>query len=74
MSVLAPYAVGVVTAPLVARFLKPLFRGIVKASVGATLEAKKAAAEVREEYQDIAAEAALQKVAANKAANAARLR
>jgi len=72
MAILAPYVVGVVTAPLVARVLKPLFRGVVKASVGITLEAKKAAAEVREEFQDIAAEATVAKVAADKAANAAR--
>jgi Protein of unknown function (DUF5132) len=68
MAVLAPYVVGVVTAPLVARVFKPLFRGIVKASVGITLEAKKAAAEVREEFQDLAAEATVEKVAAEKAA------
>lgn len=72
MAILAPYMVGVVTAPLVARVLKPLFRGVVKASVGITLEAKKAAAEVREEFQDIAAEATVAKVAADNAANAAR--
>lgn len=71
MAILAPYMVGVVTAPLVARVLKPLLRGVVKASVGITLEAKKAAAEVREEFQDIAAEATVAKVAADKAANAA---
>lgn len=73
MAVLAPYVVGVVTAPLVARVLKPLFRGVVKASVGATLEAKKAAAEIREEYQSAATEATLQKVAANRPANAPKL-
>jgi hypothetical protein len=72
MPVLAPYVIGVVTAPLVANVVKPLFRGVVKATVGVTLEAKKAAAEAREEFQSIAAEAILEKAVANKPANAAK--
>lgn len=63
MPVLAPYVIGVVTAPLVVKVLKPLFRGLVKTSVEVTLEAKRAASEVREEFQDIAAEATFEKAA-----------
>jgi uncharacterized protein DUF5132 len=71
MPVLAPYVIGVVTAPLVVKVFKPLFRGLVKTSVGVTLEAKRAASEMREEFQDIAAEAAFEKAATDKVANAA---
>lgn len=56
MPVLAPYVIGIVTAPLVVKAIKPLCRGVVKVTVGVALEAKKAAAEAREEFQDIAAE------------------
>lgn len=73
MPVLAPYVIGVVTALLVVKAIKPLCRSIVKATVGVTLGAKKAAAEVCEEFQGIAAEATLEKVAANKPANAAKV-
>ncbi|MGH3801150.1 MAG: DUF5132 domain-containing protein [Pseudonocardiaceae bacterium] len=68
MAVLAPYVIGVVTAPLVARVFRPLFRGVVKTTVGVALEAKRAAAEVREEFQDIAAEATVERAAADEAA------
>lgn len=51
-----PYALGVVTAPLVLRIFKPIVRGTVKASVGLTMEAKRAAAEARQEYRELAAE------------------
>jgi hypothetical protein len=64
--VLAPYLIGVVTAPLAARVLKPLLRGIVKSTVSLGLELKKAAAEVGEEFQDIAAEVSVDKVAMTK--------
>lgn len=63
MAVVAPYLIGVVTAPLVARVFKPLFRGMIKTTMGVALEAKKAAAEMREEFQDIAAEATVEKAA-----------
>jgi Protein of unknown function (DUF5132) len=55
--VVAPYLVGVVTAPLVVRIITPIVRGTVKATVGIALEAKKAAAEAGAELQGIAAEA-----------------
>lgn len=64
---LAPYLIGVVTAPLVARVLKPALRGVVKTSVGVALEVRRAAAEASEEIQDIAAEVNVEKVVADKA-------
>lgn len=66
MPVMAPYLIGVVTAPLVAKIVKPLVRGAVKASVGLALEVKKAAAEAGEEIQGLAAE-----VSSDKATEAA---
>lgn len=74
MPVLAPYVIGVVTAPLVAKVIKPLCWSIVKATVGVALEAKKAAAEVREEFQGIAAEVTLEKVASSQPVNADKIR
>jgi hypothetical protein len=63
MAVVAPYLIGVVTAPLVVKIIKPLVRGTVKASVGLALEVKKAAAEAGEEFQGIAAEVTSDKAA-----------
>lgn len=63
MAVIAPYLIGVVTAPLVVKIIKPLVRGTVKASVGLALEVKKAAAEAGEEFQGIAAEVSSEKAA-----------
>jgi hypothetical protein len=54
---LTPYVLGVATAPLVVRVFKPIVRGTVRASVGLTMEAKRAAAEARQEYRELAAEA-----------------
>ena len=68
MAVVAPYLIGVVTAPLVARVFKPFFRGAIKTTMGVALEAKRAAAEVREEFQDIAAEATIEQQAAEQQA------
>jgi len=67
LAMLAPYLIGVVTAPLVARVLKPALRGVVKTSVGVALEVRRAAAEASEEIQDIAAEVNVEKVVADKA-------
>jgi hypothetical protein len=61
MPVLLPYLVGVVTAPLAARVIKPVVRGVVKTTVAAALEVKRAAAEAGEEFQDIAAEVSVEK-------------
>ena len=63
MPVLAPYLIGVVTAPLVVKIVKPIVRGTVKATVGLALEVKRAAAEAGEEFQDIAAEVSSDKAA-----------
>jgi len=70
---LAPYLIGVVTAPLVARVLKPALRGVVKTSVGVALEVRRAAAEASEEIQDIAAEVNVEKVVADKADRTGRI-
>lgn len=72
MPVLLPYLIGVVTAPLAAKVIKPLFRGVVKTTVGVAMEVKRVAAEAGEEIQDIAAEVSVEKVAADKAAKTAR--
>ncbi|MGH3566773.1 MAG: DUF5132 domain-containing protein [Pseudonocardia sp.] len=61
-AVVTPYLVGVVTAPLVVRIIRPIVRGTVKASVGLALEARRAAAEAGAEVQGIAAEASAAKV------------
>lgn len=58
------YLVGLVTAPLVGVVLKPLLRGTVRTTVGVALQAKKAAAEVAEDLQDLVAEANAEFVAA----------
>jgi Protein of unknown function (DUF5132) len=52
-----PYLIGVVTAPLLAKFIEPMLRGAVKASVGLALEMREAAVEAAVEFQDIVAEA-----------------
>jgi Protein of unknown function (DUF5132) len=54
--VVTPYLLGVVTAPLVVQIFKPIVRGVTRATVGLSLEAKKAAAEVGQGYQELAAE------------------
>ena len=64
----SPYLIGLVTAPLVGAIIKPLLRGTVKTTVGIGLQVKKLAAEVREEFQDITAEASVEIVAAETAA------
>lgn len=61
MPVMAPYLIGLVTAPLVAKIVKPILRGTVKASVGLALEVKKAAAEAGEEFHGLKAEVAADK-------------
>lgn len=55
-----PYLVGVVTAPLVVAVVKPVVRGTVRATMDISMQAKKVAAEAREDYQAIAAEARTQ--------------
>ncbi|MFF8594395.1 DUF5132 domain-containing protein [Streptomyces sp. NPDC015220] len=67
--VVPPFLVGLVAAPLVKRVAKPLVRGIVKTSVGLTLEIKRAAIEAGDEIQDLTAQ-----VAAEKMVNSSRTR
>ncbi len=52
-----PYWAGIVTAPLVAMIIKPLVRGTVKGAVALGLKTKKLAAQAREEFHDLPAEA-----------------
>lgn len=55
---LAPYLIGLVTAPLAKMVIKPIVRGTVKTTIGIALQMKKLAAEAAEDLQDLAAEAA----------------
>ena len=64
-----PFFVGLIAAPLVKRVAKPLVRGIIKTSVGLTLEVRRAAIEAGDEIQDLTRE-----VAAGKLASSARMR
>jgi hypothetical protein len=62
--VVPPFLIGLIVAPLAKRLLKPVFRGVVKASVGVVMEVKKAAQEAGENIHDLAAEVAAEVVAA----------
>lgn len=64
----SPFFIGLIVAPLGKRLLKPLMRGVVKASVGIAMEVKKAAHETGENIHDLAAEVAADVVAAQIAA------
>jgi Protein of unknown function (DUF5132) len=66
---LKPFLVGVVASPLVVTVMKSLLRGVIKSTVVLTLEAKKAAAEVGEEFQDVAAEVSADMAAKNRMAS-----
>jgi hypothetical protein len=57
MALFLPYLAGVVTAPLVAKVVKPLARGTVKTAIGIGLQTKKIVAETAEGFQGLAAEA-----------------
>lgn len=69
--VLIPYLIGLVTAPLIAKVVKPLLRGTVKTTVGIALQVKKLAAETVEDVQDLAAEASAEMISAQRSADAA---
>lgn len=60
--IVVPYLVGVVTAPLVAAVVKPIVRGTVRATMDIKMQAKKVAAEAREDYAVLAAEARTQAI------------
>ncbi|MER5846152.1 DUF5132 domain-containing protein [Streptomyces sp. NPDC002012] len=66
--VVPPFLFGLIAAPLARRLLKPLMRGVVKASVGLAVEVKKATLEAGENIHDLAAEVAAEMVAAQIAA------
>lgn len=59
------FLVGLVAAPLVKRVVKPLVRGIIKTSVGLTLEVRRAAIEAGEEIQGLTAQVAAEKLASS---------
>ncbi|MER5198912.1 DUF5132 domain-containing protein [Streptomyces sp. NPDC002755] len=61
----APFAVGVMTAPLAKRVAKPLVRGVIRTSVGLALEVKRAVIEAGEEIQGLTAQAAAEKLASS---------
>jgi len=58
-----PYVTGLITAPLLVGVVRPLVRGTVKTAVTIGLQTKKLAAEAREEFQDITAEASAEMAA-----------
>jgi hypothetical protein len=62
--VVPPFLIGLIVAPLAKRLLKPVFRGVVKTSVGIVMEVKKAAQEAGENIHDLAAEVAADMVVA----------
>ncbi len=62
--VVPPFLIGLVVAPLARRIVKPLMRGVIKASVGLAMEMKKAAHEAGEELHDLAAEVTAEMISA----------
>ncbi|MFB7508713.1 DUF5132 domain-containing protein [Streptomyces broussonetiae] len=61
----APFVVGVITAPLAKRVAKPLVRGVIKTSVGLTFEVKRAVIEAGEEIQSLTVQAAAEELASS---------
>jgi hypothetical protein len=61
----APFLIGFVAAPLAAKVVKPVARGVIKAGIGLAFEVRSIAAQVGEEFQDIAAEAAAEAISEN---------
>lgn len=64
---LAPYLIGVVTAPLVVKIVKPVLRTVMKASVGAAIDMRNTVAEIGEEIQKDATEVLVKKSTGRKA-------
>lgn len=56
---MAPYLLGLITAPLAKMIVKPLVRGTIKTTIGVAIQMKKIAAEAAEDLQDLAAEASM---------------
>ena len=52
------FLVGVVAAPVLGAITRPLARGVIKGGIALKRQVEKMAAEVKEEMQDLAAEAA----------------
>lgn len=63
--VVVPFAVGLVTAPLMKRVAAPLIRGVIKTSVSVAMEVKRAAQQAGEELHDLAAEVSAEMFAAD---------
>lgn len=59
-----PFVLGLVAVPLAKRVVKPLVRGVVKASIELAMDVRRTAHAVGEEFQDLAAEAAAEVAAA----------
>lgn len=58
------YLIGLVSAPLVAKFAQPIARSAVKATIELGLQARKLAAEAAEDLQDFVAETKAEMAAA----------
>ena len=56
-SVIPPFIVGLIAAPLLKKVARPVLRGAVKGSISLVAEVKRAAHEAGEGLQDLAAEA-----------------
>jgi hypothetical protein len=57
MAIVLPYLIGVVTAPLVGKVVKPIARGTIKTTIVIGLQAKRLVAGTAEDLQDLVAEA-----------------
>lgn len=65
LPVLPVFLVGVVSAPLVKKAVRPVVRGTIKTSVKLAVDVKRAAHEINEDISDIAAEASAEAFAAD---------
>ncbi|MEU1177876.1 DUF5132 domain-containing protein [Streptomyces sp. NPDC005820] len=61
--VVPPFLIGLITAPVLKRVVKPLVRGVVMTSVGLALEVRRAAVETGAQIQDLTAEVVAEKQA-----------
>ncbi|MFD5476503.1 DUF5132 domain-containing protein [Streptomyces hawaiiensis] len=65
LPVLPVFLVGVASAPLLKKVIRPVIRGTVKGSVKLAMDAKRVAHEINEDLSDIAAEATAEAFAAD---------
>lgn len=63
LPVVPAFLVGMVAAPLATKVAKPLVRGVIKTSVGLTLEVRRAVIEAGKDIQDLTAEVAAAELA-----------